>query len=144
MTWFHFILPSHSSMKIYQNNKVNNYVTALSNRIAFDEDEEVALSEIMFPHSWFIDQPDECLLYLKNNSMQPSASVFLAHAKVLESGSAKYLIRRAACKTYVIPAGNLGGNHEKLFTSHLPSRLVMGCVDNDAFNGSYTKNPYKF
>ena len=38
----------------------------------------------------------------------------------------------------------MDGNHEKLFTGQLPTRLVIGCVDNDAFNGSYTKNPYNF
>ena len=38
----------------------------------------------------------------------------------------------------------LDGNHEKLFTGQLPSRLVIGCVDNDAFNGNYVKNPINF
>ena len=36
-----------------------------------------------------------------------SPSVFLAHAKALVSGWAKYLIRRVVCMTYTIPAGNL-------------------------------------
>ena len=31
-----------------------------------------------------------------------------------------------------------------MFTGQLPTRLVIGCVDNDAFNGSQTKNPYNF
>ena len=75
---------------------------------------------------------------------QLSPSVFLAHGKALESGLAKYPIRRVVCKTYTIPVGNLDGNHEKLFTGQLPTRLVIGCADNDAFNGSYTKNPYNF
>ena len=66
--------------------------------------------------------------------VQLSPSVCLAHAKALESGLAKCLIRRVVCKTYTIPAGNLDGNHEKLFTGQLPTRLVIGCVDNDAFN----------
>ena len=76
--------------------------------------------------------------------MQLSPSVFLAHAKALESGLANYPIKRVVCKTYTIPAGNLDGNHEKLFTGQLPLRLVIGCVDNDAFNGNYVKNPFNF
>ena len=76
--------------------------------------------------------------------VQISPSVFVAHAKVLENGLAKYPIRRVVCKTYTIPAGNLDGNHEKLFTGQLPTRLVVGCVDNDAFNGNYEKNPFNF
>ena len=76
--------------------------------------------------------------------VQQSPSVFLAHAKALESGLAKYPIKRVVCKTYTIPAGNLDGNHEKLFTGQPPSRLVIGCVNNDAFNGNYVKNPFNF
>ena len=53
-------------------------------------------------------------------------------------------IRRVVCSTYTIPAGNLDGNHEKLFTGQLLSRFVCGCVDNDAFNGNYVKNPFNF
>ena len=72
--------------------------------------------------------------------VQLSPSVFLAHAKALKSGLAKYPIRRVVYKTCTIPAGNLDGSEEKLFIGQLPTRLVIGCVD--AFNGSYTKNPY--
>ena len=52
-------------------------------------------------------------------------SVFLAHAKALESGLAKYPIKRVVCKTYTISAGKLDDNHEKLFTRQRPSRLVI-------------------
>ena len=38
--------------------------------------------------------------------------------------------------------GKLNGNHEKLFTEQLPSRLVIGCVDHNDFNERYRKNPY--
>ena len=65
MTSFHLILPSNSSMKTFPDNKVNHYVNALSKRIELDGDLEVALFEIMFAHSWFNVQPEECLLYLK-------------------------------------------------------------------------------
>ena len=57
--------------------------------------------------------------------VQLSPSVFLAHDKALECGLAKYPIKRVVCKTYTIPAGNLDGNHEKLFTGQLPSMLVI-------------------
>ena len=71
--------------------------------------------------------------------VQLSPSVFLARAKALESKLAKYPIKRVVCKTYTIPAGNLDGNHEKLFTGQLPSWLVIGCVGNDAFNGTMSR-----
>ena len=34
-----------------------------------------------------------------------SPSVFLAHAKALENGTAKYPIRRVVCKTFTVPQG---------------------------------------
>ena len=49
-------------MNIFPNNKVNHYVTTLSNRIELDEDWEVALSEILFQHTWYNIQEDECML----------------------------------------------------------------------------------
>ena len=82
--------------------------------------------------------------FLLVSKVQLSPSVFLAHAKALESGLGKYPIKRVVSKTYTIPAGNLDGNHEKLFAGQLPSRLVIGYVDNDAFNGNYVNNPFNF
>jgi hypothetical protein len=73
-----------------------------------------------------------------------SSSVYLAHAKTLESGMAKYPIRRVICKTFTIPAGYLDVSQEKLFSGQLPSRLILGCVDNRAFNGDLIRNPFNF
>ena len=84
----------------------------------------------------------DCKLYVRKVKISPS--VFIAHNKALEGGNAKYPIRRAVCKTYTIPTGNLDHTQENLFTGQLPTRLVIGCVDNDAFNGRYSKNPYNF
>jgi len=84
----------------------------------------------------------ECKLYVRKVKISPS--VFIAHNKALEGGNAKYPIRRAVCKTYTIPTGNLDHTQENLFTGQLPTRIVIGCVDNDAFNGRYSKNPFNF
>jgi hypothetical protein len=73
-----------------------------------------------------------------------SPSVYLAHAKTLENGMAKYPIRRVVCKTFTIPAGYLDVCQEKLFNGQLPTRLILGCIDNRAFNGSLERNPFNF
>ena len=73
-----------------------------------------------------------------------SQSVYLAHAKVLENGTAKYPIKRVICKTFTVPIGHLDFNQEKLFSGQLPTRLIIGCVDNKAFNGDYKLNPFNF
>jgi hypothetical protein len=73
-----------------------------------------------------------------------SPSVFLAHAKTLENGMAKYPIKRVICKSFTVPAGCRDVSNERLFSGSLPTRLIIGCVDNDAFNGSKAKNPFNF
>ena len=84
----------------------------------------------------------DCKLLVRKIKLSPS--VFVAHAKALEVGNAKYPIRRVICKTFTIPRGNLDFSQESLFTGQLPTRLVIGCVDNDAYNGVYDKNPFNF
>jgi hypothetical protein len=73
-----------------------------------------------------------------------SSNVYLAHARALESSLAKYPIRRVVCKAFTVPVGNLDSIQEKLFTGQLPSRLIIGCVDTRAFNGTYALNPFNF
>jgi len=73
-----------------------------------------------------------------------SPSVYIAHAKTLESGMAKYSIRRVVCKTFTIPTGYLDVSQEKLFSGQLPSRLILGCINNRAFNGDLERNPFNF
>ena len=40
--------------------------------------------------------------------------------------------------------GNLDANQENLFSGQLPTRIVIGCVDNNSFNGAFHKNPFNF
>ena len=73
-----------------------------------------------------------------------SPSVMLGHAKALEESNAKYPIKRVVCKSFTIPAGVRDVNQEKLCSGQLPTRLVFGLVDNEAFNGSIERNPFNF
>jgi hypothetical protein len=54
-----------------------------------------------------------------------SPSVYLAHAKTLETGTVKHPIRRVICKTFTVPSGYLDASHEKSFSGQLPIRLIM-------------------
>ena len=71
-------------------------------------------------------------------------AVALAHAKTLEYENAKYPLQRVECKTFSVPAGGRDVTQEKIFTGQLPTRVVVGCVDNEAFNGVFKKNPFTF
>ena len=84
----------------------------------------------------------DCKLHVRKVRLSPS--VFVAHAKALEKGNAKYPIKRTVCKTFTIPAGNLDASQESLFSGQLPTRIVIGCVQNRGFNGAYNLNPFNF
>ena len=59
-----------------------------------------------------------------------------------EKGTAKYPIRPVDCKVYSIPQGAMSHTHENLFLGTLPKRLILWCIDNDAYNGEFSKNPF--
>ena len=72
--------------------------------------------------------------------VKPNPSIQLAHAKALQHGTAKYPMRRVEVKTFTIPRGNRSFSKESLFLRQLPTCLVVGFVDNDAYNGNIAKN----
>lgn len=84
----------------------------------------------------------DCKLFVRKIKLSPS--VFVAHARALEQSNAKYPVRRVVCKTFTVSTGNLNFTQENLFSGQLPTRIVVGFVDNDAFNGTYAKNPFNF
>merc|ERR1712237_105307 len=66
------------------------------------------------------------------------------HINALNKTSAKYPIRRVETKVFSIPKGNLSANQENLFLGQLPKRVVIGLVENTAFSGDSSKNPFNF
>jgi len=84
----------------------------------------------------------ECKLLIRKVNISPS--VFIAQAKAFEVGNAKYPIRRVVCKSYSVGTGMRDNVHEGLFTGQIPSRIVIAMVENQAFNGSYERNPFNF
>ena len=64
-------------------------------------------------------------LFVQKAKLMPSK--FLANAKALEHGTAKCAIQRVVCKSLK------NVKHEKLFSGQLPMRIVIGLVDNRAF-----------
>ena len=68
-------------------------------------------------------------MFVRKVKLMPS--VFLAYAKTLENGTAKYPIRRVV---FAVPQNYLDVTHEKLFSGQLPTRIVVGLVNNQAFS----------
>ena len=94
------------------------------------------------------DNPDfkvqilEAMLFVRRMKISPS--IQLAHSRALEKGNAKYPIRRVQCKMMSIPAGNITLTQDHVFLGSLPNHIVIACVDNRAFSGSFTRNPFHF
>ena len=76
--------------------------------------------------------------------VKPNPAVQLAHVKALQHGTAKYPLRRVEVKSFTVPTGNRSITKENLFLGQLPTRMVVGVVDNDAYNGVITKSPFNF
>ncbi|GFX34741.1 uncharacterized protein F54H12.2 [Trichonephila clavipes] len=85
---------------------------------------------------------DHVSLFLRKVRVNPG--VILGHAKALEKTSAKYPINRVLCKVYSIPKGSMSFIQDNIFSGQMPKKLFIGCVDNEAFHGSFSKSPYEF
>ena len=72
------------------------------------------------------------------------ASVQLEHIRGMERMTAKYPVSRVETKVFSIPKGNMMANQENLFLGQLPKRVVIGMVENKAFNGDMEMNPFNF
>ena len=82
----------------------------------------------------------DAILFARKAVLSPT--VQMAHIKALENGTAKYPLRPVDCKVYTIPQGAMSHTYENLFLGTLPKRLIVWCVDNNAYNGDYSKNPF--
>ena len=81
-------------------------------------------------------------LWIRKLKIAPSLG--LAHEKMLTRKTAKYPLSRVEVKVFHLPAGQKSFTHDALFLGQLPKRVVLGIVDNRAFNGDLTLNPYEF
>ena len=85
---------------------------------------------------------DRASLFVRKVKLNPV--VALAHNKALLSSNAKYPIKRTSLKSFSIPTGQLSVTKDNLFSSQLPTRVIIMFVDSDAYNGVYDKNPFNF
>ena len=81
-------------------------------------------------------------IFIKKVSVAPG--VKLAHARALTQANIKYPVDRVCLKNVSIPAGSRICNQDNLFLGQIPKMIVIGFVDNEAFTGSYVRNPFRF
>ena len=82
----------------------------------------------------------DAVLFVRKAVLSPTVQI--AHIQALTKGTAKYPLRPVDCKVYSIAQGAMSHTHENLFLGTLPKRIILWCVDNDAFNGTFEKNPF--
>lgn len=81
-------------------------------------------------------------LFIRKVKVSPT--LLSSHMKALEKTTAKYPVNRTEIRTFSIPAGSYSVTKDNLCMGQLPTKLVIGFVDSDAFTGNYRKNPYNF
>ncbi|XP_071580194.1 uncharacterized protein F54H12.2-like [Temnothorax nylanderi] len=73
-----------------------------------------------------------------------SPGILLAHARMLSKTTAKYPLTRVEVKTFTIHAGLVGESIDNVILGQLSKRIIVGFVDNRAFNGDRKLNPFNF
>lgn len=74
----------------------------------------------------------------------PNPNVITGHNSGLNHQNAIYPIQHTKLVTFTIPKGQKSFMKDGLFPSEAPKFIIISMVDNDAFNGDITKNPYHF
>ncbi|XP_069068727.1 uncharacterized protein F54H12.2-like [Pleurodeles waltl] len=81
-------------------------------------------------------------LFVKRVKVSPS--VRLAHAKALQLSNAKYAVERVSLKIFSKPNGTRLTQQQNVFLGQVPKLIIIEFVDNTAFSGLYTQNPFSF
>lgn len=87
-------------------------------------------------------QIKEATLIVRRVKISPS--ILLAHANGLAKTTAKYPITRVEVKSFTLHSGILGDTLDNVILGQLPKRIILGFVDNKAFNGNRAFNPFNF
>jgi hypothetical protein len=76
--------------------------------------------------------------------VKPAPTIINLINQKLSTQTAKYPLRRVEVKTFIIPSGTQSKINDHLFQGQMPKLFVLGFVENAAFNGDNTKNPFHF
>lgn len=86
---------------------------------------------------------EEVKLVVKKVQLYDDAQASLDMAMAGE-GAILYPINRVDVKTHAVGAGAKCFQESNIISGQIPSRVIVGIVDADAFSGSYAKSPFNF
>lgn len=84
----------------------------------------------------------EAVLYIDHIHVNPS--VLLAHNKVLQHRNIFYPYKKIEMKSFTCPAGGSSINIDNLVLGQLPNMVLLAMVENAAYTGQRSKNPFNF
>ena len=64
--------------------------------------------------------------------------------KVLTMSGARYPLAHVVTRHFTLAAGASTADIDALFTGQIPTKVIIGLVNNEAFVGSWTKSPFNF
>jgi hypothetical protein len=85
-----------------------------------------------------------CDLYLTVRKIRVKPEFHRSILQNLEKEPALYPLTQSKIKSHLISAGITSLNIQNLSTGNLPKTIIIGFVDDKAFNGRLNKNPYVF
>ena len=95
-----------------------------------------------FGESKFTFKINSAVLYVRRCFIQPS--IVQAHEDGLKHHNALYPIQKNVITNYAIAKGSSTDNREIIMGVDVPKLLIVGLVENSAFNGDYKKSPFNF
>ena len=85
---------------------------------------------------------EEAVLEVRKVKMATSEQLRLE--KVLMTSGAKYPLAHVVTRHFTLAAGASTADVDPLFTGQIPTKVMIGLVNNEAFVGSWTKSPFNF
>ena len=82
------------------------------------------------------------ILYVRRVKALPS--FLLEQEDKLNFENAKYPLQRTEMTTYTIPSGSMSHTKEHVYKGLMPKAIFVAFVQNNAYNGSYSENPFHF
>ena len=92
----------------------------------------------IIPHIHFED------IYLHVHQRSINGDVVVGILKGLSISPAKYSINRVDVRSHTIDTGTTTRNLENIYVGTAPRRAYIAFVNNEAYSGSYAKNPFYF
>ena len=85
---------------------------------------------------------ESVILHVPRYKVNPS--VIVGHNSGLKRQNAYYHLQHAEVQTFTVCKDIQSYNKDHLFPDQAPKLLLVGMVENEAFNGNYKKNPFNF